>query len=157
MNHAENHADTFGALVDWAVRLWRHPSWWTLLMLFPWMIGTVLSIRAWRVKLDTGLHQETVRGTIIGHEPRNHNSYGYEFLVHGRTFKGWDSPLDYEPTLGQEVTVYFDSRDPNSNALTDFSQLAMRDLGPVPLTVLGTGLLVLFIAVRRRRIAPRAL
>jgi len=157
MNHVENQADTFGALVDRAVRQWRHPSWWTLLVLSPWMIGTALSIRDWRVKLDAGVHQETVKGTIIGHEPRNHDSYSYEFLVHGRTFKGSDSPLDYEPTLGQEVTVYFDSRDPSSNALTEFSRLAVRDLGPVPLMVLGTGLLVLFIAVRRRRIAPRAL
>ena len=151
-----SHADTSRPWVDRVVRQWRRPSWWNLLVLTPWMIGTALSIRDWRVNRDAGLHQRTVKGTIVGHEPRNHNRYSYEFLVHGRTFKGWDSPLDYEPIVGQQVTVYFDSRDPSSNALTDFSQLAIRDLGPVPLTALGTGLLVLFISVRRRGIAPGA-
>lgn len=70
--------------------------------------------------------QRTTTGVIIAHEPANHNRYGYRFDAQGRDYLGWETPPAAEPRIGQEVTVYYDNRDPTDNALTDFADLRDR-------------------------------
>ncbi len=69
---------------------------------------------------------------------------------------GWDGPTGSEqPTIGQAVTVYYDPSDPNTSALVDFRELALRSAGPVPFAIGGSGLVVLFILTRRHLMAVR--
>ena len=79
---------------------------------------------------EVSSREQTTTGTIILHEPENHNRYGYKFQVHGRAYTGWETPLKVEPKIGQSVTVHYDPINPAENALTDFSELSDTALGP---------------------------
>ena len=136
-------------------RFWSHPSWWSLLIVAPWMIGAALQIYQWRVDRAIAQRQQTTWGTVLTHEPHNHNRYGYTFSVNAISYSGWHSPENEEPTVGQRVTVYYDPVDPNSSALDDFGELASRVLGPVPLEIGGSVVIALIIVVRRRMIAMK--
>jgi hypothetical protein len=76
------------------------------------------------------LREQTTTGTIILHEPEHHNRYGYRFQVDGRAYTGWETPLKVEPKIGQSVRVHYDPINPAENALTDYSELSDRALGP---------------------------
>ena len=76
---------------------------------------------------DDGLvasHERSATGVIVSHEPQSHNRYAYQFEVDGIGFTGWETLLKDEPRIGQQVKVYFDSRNPSENSLTDFSVLS---------------------------------
>jgi len=94
--------------------------------------------------------ERTVLGTITAHEPANHNRYGYTFSLNGQSYSGWETPRKQEPLIGQLVTVYYDPTDPTQNALTDFAELKIESLGPLPVLLLGIGGLAFFIRHRRR-------
>lgn len=51
--------------------------------------------------------------------------------------------------------MHYDASDPNTSALVDFGELGRRSLGPVPLELAGSGLVAVFIFVRRRNMAVR--
>jgi hypothetical protein len=89
--------------------------------------------------------QQTTSGTILTHEPSNHNRYGYNFSVSDKPYSGWHVPERDEPTIGQRVTVYYDPIDPNASALDDFGELALRDLRPVPAEIGGSALVIMVI------------
>lgn len=60
-------------------------------------------------------------------------------------------PKKDELEVGQKVLVYYDSVDPKNNALTDFGDLSLNALGPVPLMLFGMGAVAFYIGSRRRR------
>jgi hypothetical protein len=66
-----------------------------------------------------------------------------------------ETPQKSEPQIGQQVLVFYDPADPNTNALTDFAELGTRSLDPAPLLLFGIGA-VAFLIVRRRRMSLRA-
>jgi Protein of unknown function (DUF3592) len=71
---------------------------------------------------DVASRQAATVGQIVAHEPSNHNRYGYKFQVDGHEYRGWETPLKAEPKIGQSVTIYYDTRSPDENALTDYAE-----------------------------------
>ena len=119
--------------------------WWSLFIVTPWLIGAALGIYDWHRDRVIAQRQQTTLGTILTHEPGNHNRYGYNFSVSDKPYSGWYSPGNNEPTIGQRVTVYYDPIDPNTSALDDFGELALRELGPVPAEIGGSVFVIVVI------------
>lgn len=111
---------------------WNHPTWWYLLFGLPFSLGALLLINQSIADREVAARQQLASATITSHEPSNHNRYGYHFSVNGQSFSGWESPRGSEPVIGQRVSVYYDPKDPSTNALTDFNERADEILGPVP-------------------------
>ena len=97
---------------------------------------------------DVASREQSTTGTVVSHEPRNHNRYGYKFQVSGQDYAGSETPLKAEPKIGQSVTVYFDPMNPTENALTDFAELGDRlfasGIGVLIFSGLFVGLVLLF-------------
>jgi Protein of unknown function (DUF3592) len=146
---------TLGQIVDRgmrdAERRWANPSWWNLLVFLPWTLGAILSIHAWNVERAIASREQTTQGVITSHEPANHNRYGYVFSVNGNTFNGWESPKKEELEIGKQVVVYYDPKNPQQNALTDFGELSINSLGPLPLVFFAIGGVAWYISSRRRQ------
>jgi hypothetical protein len=132
-------------------RTWANPSWWHLLVVLPWAIGTILFIHQCKVDLGIAARERTTQGVINAHEPANHNRYGYVFSVNGKSFSGWESPGKEGLEIGRQVLVYYDPIDPSKNALTEFQDLGMSALGPVPLMLFGIGTVAWYIRSRRAK------
>lgn len=130
--------------------MWANPSWWNLLVVLPWAIGAIVFIHAWKVDREVAAREQTTLGIVTTHEPSNHNRYGYVFWVNGKNFTGWESPKKEELEIGKQVVVYYDPQNPNKNALTEFQDLGMTVLGPVPTTLFGIGAVAWYIRHRRR-------
>jgi hypothetical protein len=120
-------------------------------MTVPWIIGILFLVYWWKADREVAVREQTAQGIIVSHEPANHNRYGYTFSVNGKTFNGWETPRKNEPQIGDRVIVYYDPLDPNKNALTDFDDLSLEILGPVPMLLLGIGAVASYIWIRRRR------
>jgi Protein of unknown function (DUF3592) len=155
MGTHDRSAVTLGQIVDSrmrdAERRWANPSWWNLLVVLPWALGAVLFAYEWRVDREIARRQQTTRGVITTHEPANHNRYGYVFSVDGKTLNGWESPKKEEPEIGKQVVVYYDPKNPSKNALTDFRELGIESIGPVPMLLFGIGAVAWFIKAQRRK------
>jgi hypothetical protein len=54
--------------------------------------------------------------------------------------------------IGQQVVVYYDPLNPSKNALTEFRELGMENLGPLPLVLFGLGAAAWYIKTRRRKL-----
>jgi Protein of unknown function (DUF3592) len=130
---------------------WLRSSWWTLLITLPWAIGLAFSIYVGLTDHAIAQREQAAQGMIAFHEPANHNGYGYTFSANGKSYSGWDIPTNNEPTVGQQVLVYYDPKDPNKNALSDFGDLTIKSFGPIPLLMFGIGFVALFIRSRMRR------
>lgn len=135
-------------------RTWSRPSWWNLLVVLPWAAGGAWAIHDWAVDRTVAQREKITTGTITGHEPANHNRYAYGFSVNNESYTGWETPTKQEPHIGQRVTVFYDPVDPTKNALTDFADLEIENLGPVPMVLFGIGAVALFIHYRRRHARP---
>jgi hypothetical protein len=96
----------------------------------PWILGALFFMVSAHKYKEVSSREQTTTGTIILHEPENHNRYGYRFQVDGRAYTGWETPLKVEPKIGQSVTVHYDPLNPAQNALTDFSARSDRASGP---------------------------
>jgi hypothetical protein len=129
---------------------WQNPSWVHLLVVLPWVIGSVYGLRAWREDSALAARQQTANGKIIAHEPANHDRYGYTFSIGARTYRGWEIPHKREYSIGEQITVYYDPIDPNRSALTSFEELSLRDFGLILLLLMGSATVV-FIIYRRRK------
>jgi hypothetical protein len=140
VNHRQSQAN----------RAWANPSWWNLLVVLPWTIGAIFFIYQWKVDRDIAMREQTTQGVVTAHEPANHNRFGYTFSVNGRGFTGRESPRKDNLYVGKQVLVYYDPLDPNKNALTEFRELGLETLGPVPMIFFGIGAVVWFIKTRRR-------
>jgi len=139
-------------MVEKTSRTWSHPSWWNLLVVLPWVLGLALLIQESRTESQIAGRQQTTSGIVTAHEPANHNRYGYRFEVNGKTYNGWQSPGNDELAIGKQVTVFYDPQNPTRSALTDFHNLSISSLGPVPMLLFGIGGVAVFILYRRRRI-----
>ena len=133
-----------------AGQTWSYPSWWNLLVALPWALGLGLAVHDWATDREVAERERTVLGKITAHEPANHDRYGYIFSLNGRSYNGWESPGREGLHVGQLVTVYYDPTDPTTSALTDFAELKIKSMGPVPLEILGIGAVAFFIRHRRR-------
>jgi hypothetical protein len=71
--------------------------------------------------------------------------------VNEKTFNGWESPKKQELEIGKRVVVYYDPQNPKKNALTDFRELGMDSIGPVPMLLFGIGTVAWFIGAQRRK------
>ena len=120
-------------------------------MVLPWIIGTVLFVYEWNVDRGIATREQTTQGVITAHEPANHNRFGYVFSVNGKTFTGWESPGKDGLDIGKQVLVYYDPLNPSKNALTEFGDLGMNSLGPVPMMLFGIGAVAWYIKARRRK------
>jgi hypothetical protein len=139
-------------MVEKTSRTWSHPSWWNLLVVLPWVLGLAFLIQEARTESQIAGRQQTTSGMVTAHEPSNHNRYGYRFQVNGKTYDGWQSPGNDELAIGKQVIVFYDPQNPTRSALTDFHDLSISSLGPVPMLLFGIGGVALFILNKRRRI-----
>jgi hypothetical protein len=101
---------------------------------------------------DVASREQATTGTVVSHEPRNHNRYGYKFQVSGQDYTGSEAPLTTEPKIGQSVTVYFDPLNPTENSLTDFAELGGAWLARGVGMLVFSGLLVGFVFLFDRAI-----
>jgi hypothetical protein len=133
-------------------RHWHSKHWAVLVVAVAvTVVSVTFFVYPWYKDRAVAARQQTTSGTIVGHEPANHNRYGYTFSVNQKIYSGWQSPYDdVQFTVGQVVTVYYDPLDPNNSALVDFSELAGRDLGPVPLLIAAIPFIALIEFLRRR-------
>jgi hypothetical protein len=129
-----------------------NPPWWNLLVVLPWTLGAIFFVYQWTVDRETATREQTTQGIITAHEPANHNRYGYTFSVNGKSFTGWESPQKDALQIGEQVHVYYDPLNPNKNALTEFRDLGLESLGPLPLTLFGIGAVAWYIRGRRRKL-----
>jgi hypothetical protein len=146
---------TIGQIIDGleqrTTRRWANPSWWNLFVVLPWALGAILFIYEWKVDREISTREQTTQGVITTHEPANHNRYGYAFSVNEKPFNGWESPKKQELEIGKRVVVYYDPQNPKKNALTDFRELGMDSIGPVPMLLFGIGAVAWFIRAQRRK------
>ena len=146
---------TIGKIVDEVGRratdTWSRPSWWNLIVILPWVIAIIVFIRDWKVDRDIATREQTTQGVITTHEPANHDRYGYIFFADGKKFAGWESPGKDGLEIGKQIIVYYDPLDPRKNALTEFRNLGRNSLGPVPMMLIGIGVVAWFIGTRRRK------
>jgi hypothetical protein len=138
------------------LRSWRRPCWRMLIIAAPLIIGVTFFTYGWYADRVVARREQTTSGTIVAHEPANHDRYGYTFSVNNQTYSGWQVPHDGDHfAIGQVVTVHYDPLDPNNSALVDFDELSDRASAPVPLLVAVILFLVLFM-FERRRVARRS-
>jgi hypothetical protein len=72
--------------------------------------------------------QDSTRGIIMEHEPKNHDRYRYSFRLEGRDYTGWDSPSSGNFQIGESVWVYYDRLQPSNNNLNGFVMGRDRNL-----------------------------
>jgi hypothetical protein len=130
---------------------WKNPSWWNLLIALPWALGVVLFIYLWNLNRDIASREQSVEGVVTARDTENHNRYIYSFVVDRKSHTGQDIPRHADPVVGQPVLVYYDPRNPEKNALTDFDELSDSSLGPALFAVIGIGTVVAVVFVRRRQ------
>jgi hypothetical protein len=127
----------------------RRPSWWNLLVVWPFVVFVVLALCNFRTDQLTAAREQTVFGQIVSHDPPNHNRFGYQFEVTGRMYTGWAiRATDYQ--IGQKVLVYYDSLNPKKNQLDDFAGNGYRMIGPTSLCLFGIVGVPLYIFLRQR-------
>jgi hypothetical protein len=133
-------------------RHWYSPHWSVLVFaVVLTIVAVTFFVYPWYQDGVVAARQQTASGTIVAHEPANHDRYGYTFSVNQKTYSGWQIPYDdVQFTVGQVVTVHYDPLDPNNSALVDFSELGDRDLGPVALLIAAIPFVALIEFLRRR-------
>ena len=133
-------------------RHWHRPHWSILIFAVVWTAFAVTFwVYPWYKDRAVAARQQTASGTIVAHEPSNHDRYGYTFSANQKTYSGWQIPYDdVQFTVGQVVTVHYDPLDPNNSALVDFSELGDGALGPLPLLIAAIPFVVLIEFLRRR-------
>jgi hypothetical protein len=136
-------------------RHWHSPPSSVLIFVVAFTVAvTLFFVYPWYKDRAVAARQQTASGTIVAHEPSNHDSYGYTFSVNQKTYSGWQVPYDdVQFTVGQIVTVHYDPLDPNNSALVDFSEFDGVD-GPV-LFLFAAILFVVLIEFLRRRGKPK--
>ena len=80
--------------------------------------------------------QQTSLGTVTGYDRSNHNQCSYRFTANGRQYNGMRSAATTSITVGDRVSVYYDSHDPTMNSLEDFSEMSHNDRGFVEMLLI---------------------
>ena len=115
------------------------------------IIGVTFFTHGWYADRVVARREQTTSGTIVAHEPSDHDRYGYTFSENNQTYSGWQVPYDRDQfAVGQVVTVHYDPLNPSNSALVEYHELSYRALAPVPLLVAIILFLVLFMYERRR-------
>ena len=130
---------------------WTNLSWWNFLVVLPWFIGFMWLLFSGISQRVVAERQQLVEGLVTAYEPANHNQYRYVFFVDGKSYSGLESPKGRALAVGQKVTVYYDPRDPATNALTEFGDLSIETFGPIPTLLFGIGVVAFFIWRARRK------
>lgn len=131
---------------------WRYPSYWSLAIVLPWLLGATVFIWQWHVDSRAAARQATTLVTEVAKGNRVH----YEFAIAQKVYRNSEIPL-YDrpvPSAGETVKVYYDSEMPAVNAITDFHEKSIDALGPVPLALFLSS--VAIFAILRRIRSSRA-
>jgi hypothetical protein len=142
-----------GAITDsfeQRLQRWKNPSWWNLLICFPWAVGVAFGIYTYTVDRAIAVREMTVTGVITTHDPPNHDRYGYSFVVLGKSYFGWQIPDRSELVIGQPVVVYYDPLNPEKSSLVDFEELSFSGFGLSSFALVGIGTVTTIIFVLRR-------
>jgi hypothetical protein len=67
------------------LRSWHRPLWRMLIIPAPLIIGVMFFTYGWYADRVVARREQTTSGTIVAHEPANHNRYGYTFSVNNQT------------------------------------------------------------------------
>lgn len=138
-------------LIDKRVQCRRRPSWWAALIAAPWFLGAVLGVYGAIVDSVVAQRERTVLGILVTHEVANHNQYRYRFVVNGTSYLGLGHPPSELAKVGDQILVYYDPEEPARNALVDFADAEIEALGPVPLCLVGVGVVAFLIWWQRRK------
>lgn len=123
-----------------------------MLVTLPLVIGSTFQIYWAASYRHIASRERNTQGVITAHEISNHNQFRYAFSVDGQNYSGLDGARGADPKIGDRVVVHYDSKDPSTNALTDFATLSSDNLGPVPAMFAGIGVVAWLIAHRRRQL-----
>ena len=136
---------------------WRRPpSWWSLLILLPFLAMLLWSIHRSRTDFEMAQRQSVELATIHSHDPPNPHRYGYIFFVNETQYTGWAYPsakINY--SLGERVGIHYDPIDPTENLPKSYEEAGERDLFFVPFCLLIAATLPLFIFFRRSALRKR--
>ncbi len=117
-------------------RLRSHPIVFGLVI---WLVlGAFATLLIWGAdgsnrSLGTALrdHGAIITGKVTGTDPADHNSVSYSFVAHGKTYRtGYfgDGPqgVASELSVGQNITIVYDSQDPTQSCYCDVAILAKQ-------------------------------
>ena len=130
---------------------WRSSSYWSLIIVVPWLLAAAVSIWQWQVYSSAATRQAITSGLVT--EVAQGNRVHYEFAVANHTFRNYEIPL-YDrrvPSPGEIVTIYYDPETPTVNGITDFHTRSLDALGPVPFIFLLSGAAIAGIVYWKRR------
>jgi hypothetical protein len=84
-----------------------------------------MSVYTSRADRAIAAREGTAYGIITDYEMRKFDyTHSYLFSVNGQWFTGRKSSLKNDLEFGTQVLVYYDSQNPNENALTDFAEMS---------------------------------
>jgi uncharacterized protein DUF3592 len=135
---------------------WTNPSWASLLIAMPWLIGSIALMWGAIANHNVAAREKTITGAITAHEAANHNTYLYTFAIEGKAYTGRQIPDKQELAVGQQVRVYYDPQDPAKNSLIDFDEVALGNLGPASFAFWLSAAAIVFVIVQRRKSHRRA-
>ncbi len=96
---------------------------WLGLGVLAW--GLVMFVYTSRADGAIAAREGTAEGMVTAQDTARFGyRYNYVFSVNGQWFTGWDSSSKNDLGIGMQVFVYYDSQNPNENALTDFAELS---------------------------------
>jgi len=113
-------------------------------------LGLVMFVYTSRTDGAIAAREGTAEGIVTAQETELFGSrYNYVFSVNGQWFTGWDSSSKNDLGIGMQVFVYYDSQNPNKNALTDFVELSRNPWldAKTPYGSLAFGVFLLFMGV----------
>jgi hypothetical protein len=85
----------------------------------------VMPVYTSRANRATAAREATAYGIVTDHETRRFDyRYNYVFSVNGQSFTGGKNSSKNDLEFGMQVLVYYDSQNPNENALTDFAEMS---------------------------------
>ncbi len=102
-------------------------TWRSMIITLPCVVGLLFTAYDATHENSAAKRQQTSEGLVISYIRSNHSRCGYTFSVHGKQYSGTASAPTDHVTVGDRVIVYFDSQEPTTNSLEDFSQMRHRN------------------------------
>ncbi|HLK53739.1 MAG TPA: hypothetical protein VKU42_09790 [Candidatus Angelobacter sp.] len=127
---------------------WNHPSYLSLIIILSWVIGASVLIWQWHVYSRAADRQAVTTGLVTAVERGNRVSYQFTYANH--VYTAIETPLYNRrvPLPGEKIPIYYDSEMPTVSGITDLHQRSIDALGPVPFTVMLSGIAI-FVILRR--------
>jgi hypothetical protein len=128
----------------------RNARSWNLLRLVALAFILVICVYRWSADSAIASRQATVQGIITAHRTGRlfSEEYGYVFFVNGQGYTGWDRDQKNGLEIGMQTLVYYDIKNPNSSALTDFADSSRVNVA-LSFLVVGLGTVAWYIRSRR--------